>query len=107
MNNPIVRAFLMAAGMLYWAIQLTTMAITGAICLLAWLINLLCVKIFGAHNYAMSLLCLWMLSGAVFMKLLGNSTANDMMRIATKGEMSFEEAWEFCIDNFKEGLEED
>lgn len=107
MNNPIVRAFLMVAGMFYWTIQLATMAITGAICLLAWLMNLLCAKIFGAHNYGMSLSCLWILSGAVFLKLLGNGTANNMVYTATKGEMSFDDAWAFCIDNFKKGLEED
>lgn len=107
MNNPIAKAFLMVASVFYWVIMLVTMAIIGAVCLLAWLMNLLCIKMFGAHDYGLSLVCLWALSGAVFLKLLGNGMANYVMHIATKGEMSFDDVWEFCIDNFKEGLEED
>lgn len=106
-NNPIARVILIVTGIFYWLLQIVTMAITGAICLLAGLVNLLCIKIFNAHDYRLSLLAVWVLSGAVFLKVLGDDAANKMIYLATKGERTFEEIWKICIDDFKKGLEED
>lgn len=106
-NNPIARVILMVTGIFYWLLQIATMAITGAICLLAGLVNLLCIKIFNVHDYRLSIVSLWVLSGAVFIKVLGDDAAHQMIYIATKGEYTFDEIWKICIDNFKKGLEED
>lgn len=106
-NNPIVKVIINVAGVFYWTLQLATMAVTGLICLIAGLINSLCIKIFGAHDYRLSLLCLWVLSGGIFLKLLGDGMANKLIHVATKGEETFDDIWTECINDFKKGLEED
>lgn len=107
LNNPLVKAFILVASMFYWMLQIATMLVVGVICLIAGLINSVGIWIFQAHDYRLSLASLWVLSGAVYLKLLGDYVGNLAIHTATNGEYTLDEIWDNCIDDFKKGLEED
>lgn len=107
LNNPLVKAFILVASMFYWMLQIATMLVVGVICLIAGLINSVCIWIFRAHDYRLSLVSLWVLSGAVYLKLLGDHMGNLVIYKATNGEHTLNEIWDNCIDDFKKGLEDD